>query len=71
MGCGGGGGGGLFCDDAHPFSVGGEGCFGETGVGLADVVEVEFIEDVDECYIGCLADEFIEFAYVGVVAEIS
>ena len=44
---GGRGGGGGFGDDAHPFSVGGEGGFGETGVGWTEVLEVEGVEDVD------------------------
>jgi hypothetical protein len=38
---------------------------------LADVFEVEFLEDFDAGYVGCLADEFVEFAEVGVVAYIS
>jgi len=41
------GGGSRFCDDAHPFSVGGEGGFGETDVRGTDVFEVEGCEDVD------------------------
>ena len=40
-------------------------------MGWTDVFKLEFLEDVDKGYVSCLADELVEFADVGIVAEVS